>query len=63
MGGRPVSAAVDVEAMWNELGAQYRFTLMCAYPAQSVSGHCHHDALTEVCLAAQVAAGVPAEPD
>jgi hypothetical protein len=27
-------AAVEVEAMWNELGAQYPFSLLCAYPAQ-----------------------------
>ena len=26
-------AAIEVEAMWNELGAQYPFSLLCAYPA------------------------------
>ncbi len=58
-----VSAAIDVEAMWNEIGAQYRFTLLCAYAAQSVSGHQHHDALTEVCHLHAAAVGVPAEPE
>jgi hypothetical protein len=24
-------AAIEVEAMWNELGAQYPFSLLCAY--------------------------------
>ncbi len=27
------SAAVDLEALWNELGRQYSFSLLCAYPA------------------------------
>jgi hypothetical protein len=58
-----VSAAIDVEAMWNEVGAQYPFTLLCAYPAQSVSGHQHHDALAEVCHLHAAAVGVPAEPE
>ena len=26
-------AAIEVEAMWNELGGQYPFSLLCAYPA------------------------------
>ncbi len=31
-------AAVDLEAMWNELASQYSFSLLCAYPASAVSG-------------------------
>lgn len=58
-----VNAAIDLEAMWNKLGAQYPFTLFCAYPAQSVNGRHHHDALTEVCRLHALAIGVPAEPD
>lgn len=27
------AAAVDVEALWNELAAQYAFSLFCSYPA------------------------------
>jgi hypothetical protein len=42
-------AALEVEAMWNELASQHSFSLLCAYPVQPVSC-CHHfDALTEVC--------------
>ena len=29
-----VNAAIEVEAMWNEIGAQYPFSLLCAYPAE-----------------------------
>jgi MEDS: MEthanogen/methylotroph, DcmR Sensory domain len=32
------SAAVDLEALWNELASQYSFSLLCAYPASAVSG-------------------------
>ena len=46
-----VSAAIEVEAMWNELGAQHPFSLLCAYPAQSHSCAHHLDALTEICRA------------
>jgi MEDS: MEthanogen/methylotroph, DcmR Sensory domain len=44
-----VNAAIEVEAMWNELAAQYPFSLLCAYPVQSVSGERHQDPLAEVC--------------
>ena len=46
-----VNAAIEVEAMWNELGGQYPFSLLCAYPTQSHSCAHHLDALTEVCRA------------
>jgi MEDS: MEthanogen/methylotroph, DcmR Sensory domain len=46
-----VDAAIEVEAMWNELVGQYPFSLLCAYPAQSHSCAHHLDALTEVCRA------------
>ena len=53
-------AAIEVEAMWNELGAQYPFSLLCAYPADSVRGDQHLDALAEVCrVHASVAGDVP----
>ena len=44
-----VNAAIEVEAMWNELAAQYPFSLLCAYPVRSVSGDRHRDSLAEVC--------------
>jgi hypothetical protein len=46
-----VDAAIEVEAMWNELVGQYPFSLLCAYPAQSHSCAHHLDALAEVCRA------------
>lgn len=52
-----VNAAVEVEAMWNELAAQYQFSLLCAYPACSVRGGQHRDALAEVCRVHASAAG------
>jgi hypothetical protein len=55
-----VNEAVEVEAMWNELAAQYQFSLLCAYPAGSVRGDQHQDALAEVCrVHATVAGNVP----
>ncbi|MDQ1478248.1 MAG: hypothetical protein QOE62_3477 [Actinomycetota bacterium] len=33
-----VTAAIDVEAMWNELRAQHPFTLYCAYPMSALEG-------------------------
>jgi MEDS: MEthanogen/methylotroph, DcmR Sensory domain len=54
-----VNGAIEVEAMWNELGGHYPFTLMCAYPAQSVSDDRHHDALTEVCRLHTATVGTP----
>jgi hypothetical protein len=52
-----VNAAIEVEAMWNELAAQYPFSLLCAYPAESVSGDHHRDALAEVCRVHSSVAG------
>ena len=54
-----VNAAIEVEAMWNELGGQYPFSLLCAYPAQSVSCAHHLDAITEVCRAHTEVIGGP----
>lgn len=55
-------AAVEVEVLWNELGRQHSFSLLCAYPAESASGERHLDALTEVCAAHVAVAGLPAAP-
>ncbi|HEX7266046.1 MAG TPA: MEDS domain-containing protein [Streptosporangiaceae bacterium] len=58
-----IDAAIEVEAMWNELGAQYPFSLLCGYPAQPAA--CAHqlDALTEVCRAHTEVTGSPPEPE
>lgn len=54
------NAAIEVEAMWNEMTAQYPFSLLCAYPVQSVSGDHHQDPLAEVCrVHSSVAGPVP----
>jgi MEDS: MEthanogen/methylotroph, DcmR Sensory domain len=55
-----VNAAIEVEALWNELAAQFSCSLLCAYPADSVRGGQHQDALAEVCrVHASVAGDVP----
>jgi hypothetical protein len=58
-----VNAAIEVEVLWNELGGRYPFSLFCAYPACSVAGSQHQDALTEICRVHAAAAGVPPDTD
>jgi hypothetical protein len=53
-----VNAGIEVEAMWSELGAQYPFSMVCAYPVPSVSGDHHQDSLAELCRVHSSAAGV-----
>jgi hypothetical protein len=60
--GNQVSAAIELEAMWNELGSQYPFSLYCGYPTRSVSGPTHRDALAQVCHLHTTAVGTPGEP-
>ena len=43
-----VSAAVQLEEMWDELGLRHSFSLFCGYPASSVSDG-HLEAFAEVC--------------
>jgi hypothetical protein len=50
------SAAVDLEALWNELATQYSFSLLCAYPASVLSSSEHADELLQV-IAAHAALG------
>ena len=56
-----IDAAIEVEAMWNELGAQYPFSLLCGYLARPAA--CAHqlDALTEVYSAHTQVTGAPPE--
>jgi anti-sigma regulatory factor (Ser/Thr protein kinase) len=44
-----VLAAIELEKLWNELGQELPFALLCGYPSTSVSGPEHADALGEVC--------------
>ena len=52
-----VNSAIEVEAMWNEMVAQYPFSLLCGYPVRSVSGDHHQDSLPEVCRVHSSVAG------
>ena len=58
-----ISAAIEVEVMWNELGDQYPFSLLCAYPARPVACRHYLDALTEVCRTHTEVTGSPPEPE
>lgn len=56
-----VAAAIELEALWNELGRQQPFSLYCAYPAASVAGKSRAAAFAEVCgLHGAVIGGSPA---
>jgi hypothetical protein len=41
-------AAVDLEALWNELARQYSFSLLCAYPVGAEDSAEHADDLSHV---------------
>ena len=58
-----VNAAIEVEEMWNELGGQYPFSLLCAYPARPVTCSHYLDALTDVCRAHTEVTGSPPEQE
>ena len=58
-----VNAAIEVEVMWNELGDQHPFSLLCAYPARPVTCSHYLDALTEVCRTHTEVTGSPPEPE
>jgi hypothetical protein len=44
-----VLAAIELEGLWNELARELPFSLFCSYPAASVAGAEHAEALHEVC--------------
>ena len=44
-----LTAAIELEELWNELIRKERFALLCAYPAGSVAAEPHSAAFTEVC--------------
>ncbi len=52
-------AAIEVEAMWNELAAQYPFSVVCGYAESAVSDAAAFDALTEICGAHVAVMGSP----
>ena len=44
-----VLAAIEVEKLWNDLGRELDFSLLCAYRSASVQGDEHAQALEQVC--------------
>jgi anti-sigma regulatory factor (Ser/Thr protein kinase) len=44
-----VVGAIELETLWNDLGCELPFSLYCAYPAASVLGSEHAQALHQVC--------------
>jgi anti-sigma regulatory factor (Ser/Thr protein kinase) len=44
-----VLAAIEVEKLWNDLGRELDFSLLCAYRSASVQGDEHAQALQQVC--------------
>jgi anti-sigma regulatory factor (Ser/Thr protein kinase) len=57
-----VTASIDLELLWNELGTQVPFSLYCAYRSESVAGHEHAADLERVChLHSAVVPAPPAE--
>jgi DcmR-like sensory protein len=56
-----VTAAIELETMWNDLGRQHPFALFCGYRAASVAGEDTTGAIAEVCrLHTAVITGPPA---
>jgi hypothetical protein len=58
-----VSAAVQLETLWNDLGRQYSFALFCGYPAGAVTRSGRPDAVAEVCRLHGEVVGLPAGLD
>ena len=54
-----VDAAVELEALWNEISKQYPFTLLCAYPTEAVNDEADSDSLAQVCSAHSAVVGAP----
>lgn len=52
-------SAIELEAMWNELGAQFPFSMLCAYPIAAVTGAGQTDQLSDVCRAHSAVTGEP----
>jgi anti-sigma regulatory factor (Ser/Thr protein kinase) len=44
-----VLAAIELEKLWNELGRELQFALLCGYHSESVNGAEHEEALQQVC--------------
>jgi MEDS: MEthanogen/methylotroph, DcmR Sensory domain len=51
------AAAVDLEALWNELARQYSFALLCTYPASGIGTEEDGDELAQINAAHSAASG------
>jgi hypothetical protein len=56
-------ATIELEALWNEIGKQYRFALLCAYPVAAVRDEADSDLLAQVCCAHSEVVGAPPGSD
>jgi hypothetical protein len=57
-----VLAAIELEMLWNHLGRELPFSLYCSYPATSVAGSEHAEAVHQLChLHCRVLTSAPAE--
>lgn len=56
-----VLAAIELERLWNGLARELPFSLFCAYPAASVSGSEHAEALHQICHLHSSVLQAPAE--
>jgi hypothetical protein len=52
-------AAIELEALWNEIVRQYPVASLCAYPAAAVSDEADSDSLAQVCCAHSAVVGAP----
>jgi anti-sigma regulatory factor (Ser/Thr protein kinase) len=58
-----ILAAIELEKLWNELGLELPFSLLCAYRSASVSAPEHAAAVDELCRLHSSVAGAPAPTD
>jgi MEDS: MEthanogen/methylotroph, DcmR Sensory domain len=54
-----VSAAIELEGIWSELGRRWDFSLLCAYRRGSVTADEHLSAFSELCHLHAAIVGVP----
>jgi len=52
-----VPAAIELEALWNDLGQMVPFSLFCAYPATSVTDDGHEDSFHVLCASHSAVVG------
>jgi hypothetical protein len=57
--GGQVGLAVELEELWNGLGALLPFALLCAYPSRLLTGAEAADAVREVCLLHSAVSAAP----